>query len=58
MAAAEDEDSGSDSEDEVLLDDDQMMQLDEQLAKVFRAHTGNSKEKKGTNFYSIKGASV
>ncbi|CAE6417074.1 unnamed protein product [Rhizoctonia solani] len=42
-----DEDSGSDSEDEVLLDDDQMMQLDEQLAKVFRAHTGNSKEKKG-----------
>ncbi|CAE6432345.1 unnamed protein product [Rhizoctonia solani] len=47
MTAAEDEDSDSDSEDEVLLDDDQMMQLDEQLAKVFRAHAGNSKEKKG-----------
>ncbi|CAE6452304.1 unnamed protein product [Rhizoctonia solani] len=47
MTAIEDDDS-DDSEGEVLLDDDQMMQLDDHLAKVFRAQAGNTKEKKGT----------
>ncbi|KAH7340489.1 DNA polymerase phi-domain-containing protein [Rhizoctonia solani] len=46
MTAVEDG-SDEDSEDEVLFDDDQMMQLDEHLAKVFRAQAGNTKEKKG-----------
>ncbi|CAE6520437.1 unnamed protein product, partial [Rhizoctonia solani] len=47
MAAIENDGSDSDSEGEILLDDDQMMQLDEHLAKVFRAQAGNTKEKKG-----------
>lgn len=47
MAAADGSDS--DSEDEVVLDDDQMMQLDEHLAKVFKAQAGNTKEKKGAH---------
>ncbi|QRW14703.1 DNA polymerase phi subunit [Ceratobasidium sp. AG-Ba] len=46
MAAGDDDES--DSEDEVILDDEQMMELDEHLAKVFRSQAGGtSKEKKG-----------
>ncbi|KAG9125256.1 DNA-directed DNA polymerase, partial [Ceratobasidium sp. 392] len=50
MAPAEDDsdNDSSDSEDEVMLDDEQMMQLDEHLAKVFKSQAGgNTKEKKG-----------
>ncbi|KAB5592609.1 DNA polymerase phi subunit [Ceratobasidium theobromae] len=47
MAAADNDGSDSDSENEVPLDDDQMMQLDEHLAKVFRSQAGNTKERKG-----------
>lgn len=48
MAAADNDGSDSDSENEVPLDDDQMMQLDEHLAKVFRSQAGNTKERKGS----------
>lgn len=37
----------TDSEDEELLDDDQMMAIDEQLAQVFRSRTNENKGGKG-----------
>lgn len=37
----------TDSEDEELMDDDQMMVIDEQLAQVFRSRTNEKKGGKG-----------
>ena len=40
----------TDSEDEELMDDDQMMAVDEQLAQVFRSRTNEKKVGKGVSF--------
>lgn len=41
----------TDSEDEELMDDDQMMAIDEQLAQVFRSRTNEKKGGKGMVYW-------
>ena len=43
----------TDSEDEELMDDDQMMVIDEQLAQVFRSRTNEKKGGKGMLYRSV-----
>lgn len=43
----------TDSEDDELMDDDQMMAIDEQLAQVFRSRMNEKKEGKGMLSVSV-----
>lgn len=54
IAAEGSDESGSDEGSEILLDDDQMMELDEKLAEVFRAQSIGSKTKLGTSYLACR----
>ena len=45
--AESDEDEDEEEDEEESMDDDQMMQLDEQLAQIFKLRKGEKKDAKG-----------